>query len=44
MDDAVRSIEDTVARLQPEPAFRLDLDEEKDSSTTGLENTQPFTL
>ena len=44
VDDAVRSIEDTVARLQPEPAFRLDLDEEPESSTTGMESTQPFTI
>lgn len=45
VDDAVRSIEDTVSRLQPEPAFRLDLGDKKDLSTTkGADSTKAFSL
>ena len=45
VDDTVRSIEDTVSRIQPEPAFRLDLGERKETpSTSGLESTQTFNV
>ena len=44
VDDAVRSIEDNVARMQPEPSFSFDLGGADSSAQTPLESTQPFTV
>lgn len=45
VDDAVRSIESTMARLQPEPALKLDLSAAPSAAPAqGYESTQPFSL
>ena len=44
VDDAVRSIEDSVARVQPEPAFNFDLGPVEENAQVDLESTQPFTV
>ena len=45
MDDAVRSIEDSASKIQPEMNFSLDLGAaEEPTVEAGLESTQPFTV
>lgn len=47
VEDAVRSIENSVARIQPEPSIQLDLSSAMDAPSTpakGFNNTQPFSL
>jgi len=47
VDDAVRSIENSVARIQPEPSVKIDLASEMNAPTApakGLDSTQPFSL
>ncbi|MEA5151136.1 MAG: DivIVA domain-containing protein [Oscillospiraceae bacterium] len=47
VDDAVRSIENSVARIQPEPSVSFDLSPEMDAPSTpkkGFDSTQPFSL
>lgn len=45
VDDAVRSIESTVSRIQPEPSFSFDLGSvDEPVAQKSLENTQPFTV
>ena len=47
VDDAVRSIENSVARIQPESSVKIDLASEMNAPTApakGLDSTQPFSL
>ena len=45
VEDAIRSIEDSVARAKPEAEIKLDLDEDADMKKVDkLESTQPFSL
>ena len=45
VEDAVRSIEDSVARSKPEAELKIEIDEDADVKTVNkLESTQPFSL
>lgn len=44
VDDAVRSIESSVSRAKPEPAFSFDLGPAEEDVQSTLESTQPFTV
>ena len=47
VDETVRSIESTVAKIQPEPQLKIDLGPVKETPAApakGLDNTQPFSL
>ena len=48
VDDAVRAIESSAAKLQPDPAIQIDLDADPAPDFTarprGLDSTQPFSL
>ena len=45
VDDAVRAIESSAAKLQPDPAIQIDLDDAApDFRPSKLDNTQPFSL
>ncbi|MBR1456393.1 MAG: DivIVA domain-containing protein [Oscillospiraceae bacterium] len=47
VEDAVRSIESTVAKYQPDPAFNIDVtpaEETVDDVLKNFESTQPFTV
>lgn len=47
VEDAIRSIESTVAHIQPDPAFEIDVSPAEESDGDPLdefENTQPFTV
>ncbi len=48
VEDAVRSIEDSVARIQPEPPIMIDLSPAMDAPSSpakkGFDSTQPFSI
>ena len=47
VEDAVRSIENSVARIQPEPSIKIDIAPEMKAPVAqakGLDSTQPFSL
>jgi len=46
LDETVRSIESSVARVQPEPSVKIDISPAMESSSRskGLDSTQPFSL